>query len=463
MTSFLSSKRLLHLIVSIAIFMEMLDATILNTAIPSMALTLDASPINLKIALISYLLMLAIFIPISGWMADKFGAKKIFLIAMVVFTLSSLGCGFSKTLLELIIMRCFQGLGGAMMVPIARLLMIRSVPRTELVTVMAQVMTIVSLGVMLGPPIGGLITEYLSWPWIFFLNIPFGLLTLLLTYYGLKEDKPIDVPPFDLRGFILFGLGLAFFIFGLSALSETDFSMSYALLSIGTAVLLLLAYFLHARYKTHPVINTELFKLHSFTISVVANLFTRMSFGGLPFLLPLLLQLEFHYSPAKSGLLIMPIAFGVIVSKPFVTRSLAHFGYRRYLILNTVLLGLLVTSFSLLTLHTSWIVIALQTFIFGILLSQQYSGMNSLAYQEVEQKSLSSATSFITTWIQFSQSFGVAIAALLLHLSLSLMGLSVLNISVFKWTFGILGLLTLLSTSIFFYLKTKIPELRTTL
>jgi MFS family permease len=222
------SKYLLNIIVSIAIFMEMLDSTILNTAIPSMAHSLNVSPINLKIALISYLLMLAIFIPISGWMADKFGAKKIFLAALTLFTVSSLACGLSQTLPELIIMRCFQGLGGAMMIPIARLLMIRSVPRSEIVTVMAQVMTMASLGVMLGPVIGGLITEYLSWPWIFFLNIPIGLIALLFTYYGLKKSTPIPVPRFDSRGFILFGVGLASFIFGLSSLSESDFPLSYA-------------------------------------------------------------------------------------------------------------------------------------------------------------------------------------------------------------------------------------------
>lgn len=350
-------------------------------------------------------------------------------------------------------MRCFQGVGAAFMTPIARLLLVRSVARTELVKVMSQVMTLAALGVMLGPVLGGFITEYFSWPWIFFINIPIGIIAMVITYIGLDKVEIFPVSKFDTPGFVLFGFGLAFFIFGLSALSEEGFPLYYTLCSISIALVLLLLYFLHARRKEHTVINIKLFSFASFRISILGNLFSRIGFGGMPFLLPLLLQINFHYSPADSGLLLMPMAVGIMVSRQFTPALLRYLGYRRYLLSNTILVSLAVASFALISAETSWIIIAILTFIFGVLISQQYSGMNALAYQELSQQQLSSATSCMGTLIQFSQSFGVAIAALLLHLGLVFSNSTIITPEIFKWTFIILGLLTLASTPIFLSLK----------
>jgi EmrB/QacA subfamily drug resistance transporter len=397
--------------------------------------------------------MLAIFIPISGWVADKYGAKKVFIGALSVFTISSLTCGLASSLTELIIMRCFQGIGGAFMVPIARLLLVRSVARHELVKAMGQVMMLGSFGIMLGPVLGGVITEYWSWPWIFFLNIPIGIFAIVLVWYKLENVVKVDVPKFDILGFLLFGLSLACCIFGLSALSEEGFNLHYASLLIGAAIILLILYFLHARFKVHAIVNMQLFKFHSFRISVAGNLLARIGFGGIPFLLPLLLQICFHYSPANSGLLLMPMALGVMLSKAFVTTLLRFLGYRHFLMLNTALISIVIASFALLNIHTSWIIIAIQVFVLGVLFSQQYSGMNSLAYQELGQKQLSSATSFMGTLQQFSQSLGVAITALLMKLGLELTHTIILTEMIFEWVFVILGIITLATIIIFFRLQ----------
>ncbi len=444
---------LLKIVVSFAIFMEMLDVSILNTAIPSIAHSLQVSPINLKIALISYLVMLAIFIPISGWVADRWGAKKIFIAAMSLFTLSSFACGLSHTLVELIITRCFQGIGGAFMVPVARLLLVRSVPRSEIAKVGGQVIMMASLGVMLGPVLGGLITEYLSWPWIFFINIPVGMIAIIFICYGIEKTETMEVSKFDTLGFLLFGFGLAFFIFGLSASSEKGFPVMYALFSMVIAIMLLVFYFLQARGKKHAVINTQLFKFRSFQVATSGGLCVRLGFGGIPFLLPLLFQIGFHYSPAESGLLLMPMALGIFVSKTFVPSLLRYLGYRRYLIINTVLVSFLIASFTLLRADTPWALIVVQTFILGILFSLQFSGMNSLAYQEVNHQQLSGATSVMGTMQQFSDSLGVAFAALLLHLSLLLVHSAVIIPEIFKEVFIILGCVTLLAGTIFLRLK----------
>lgn len=448
----------MRFIVAFAVFMEAVDATILNTAIPPMSTSLHVSPINLKVALISYLLMLAIFVPISGWAVDKWGTKKIFLSALCLFTFSSFACGFSTSLWELIIMRCFQGIGGSFMLPVARLIIIRSVPRNQIVQVMGNVMMLGALGMVCGPVLGGLITEYWTWPWIFFINVPIGIIAIIITYYNLNETQKVAVPKLDKIGFFLFGIGLALFTFGLSAfglsaLSEREFPIRFSGYCIVISLVFLSLYFFHARRRKHSIVNVELFKSYYFRISVFGNLVTRIGFGGMPFLIPLLLQINFNYSPAQSGLLLMPIAFGVIISKLFTAKLLKYLKYRRYLIINTILVGLLVMSFALITHNTSWIVIVIVTFLYGILTAQQYAGMNSLGYQEVSEQQLSSATSFMGTLQPLSQTFGVAVAAILLYVGLFFMKSNALTPEIFKIAFIALGVITLLSLPIFWRLR----------
>lgn len=445
-------KNIILLIVALAMFMEAVDTTILNTAIPAMAKSLNTDPINLKLALISYLLSLTIFIPISGWIADKFGVKKTFLYGMSLFTISSIACGLTHNLIELIIARSFQGLGGALNLPIGRLIIARIYERHELINKMSAVVIIAAIGMMLGPLLGGVITEQLSWRWIFWVNIPIGMVSIALTYYFLPIMPPRSTPPLDKLGFILFGSGLSALTFGLSTMSESHLSLVYSLSTIGIAVLLLLFYTAHSYNREHPIVRIALLHIRTFRISTAGNLFARFTFGGLPFLLPLLLQIGLGFSPQLSGLLVAPTALGVLLVKPFSFPILRFFGYRNVLVFNTCLIALSLCSFAIITAATSVYVIAFLTLSHGFLISLQFSAMNSLAYANIDQDDISSATSILSTIQQLSQSLGIAIGALLLRYFAGFDD-KVLTPPLFHRTFLALGLFALCSATIFVFLE----------
>ncbi|HSW69909.1 MAG TPA: DHA2 family efflux MFS transporter permease subunit [Gammaproteobacteria bacterium] len=441
-------------VVSCALFMEAVDTTIINTAIPVMAKSLHVNPVDLKIALISYLLSLAIFIPISGWIADKFGTKQVFITALSIFTLSSAWCGFTHSLPELVLARCVQGLGGSLTLPVGRLILLRTYERHQLINVMSKVIMVASLGLMLGPVLGGFITHYFSWRWVFWVNIPVGIFAIIAAYYFLEYMPKKNVLPLDLSGFILFGSALAAFTFGLSALSETFLSDKIAVSIIAISVFLFMTYVIHSRKINNPVINVSLFQYRTFLISVLGNLFARFSFGGVPFLLPLLLQIGLGYNPQISGLLIAPMAVGVLLVKLFTFRLLRIFGYKRLLILNTTLVALCLWGFTVITSELSIYIIILQTFLFGLIIAVQYSGMNSLAYAELSPEHLSSAASIMGTLQQLAQSFGVALGAFLLrYYSTGSKGMFNLTAPIFHHVFFTMGIITLFSTIIFFQLK----------
>ena len=453
--SWFHDKRIIAFTVALALFMDALDTTVINTAIPAMSRSLHVHPVDLKIALISYLLSLAIFIPISGWMADRFGAKRVFLSALFVFTFSSLWCGFASTLSELVVARSCQGVGGALMLPLGRLIVLRTFQRHELVEAMNSVIMVVSIGLMLGPLAGGFITDHLSWHWIFWINIPVGSLAIAMAAYWLEEMPPQKVHPFDFAGFFFFGGGLAALTFSLSDFSESAADQQTAVLIFCVAVMMLFAYLLYSRKQAHPIINNELFRARTFQVSVMGNLLARLSFGGVPFLLPLLLQIGLGYSAQLSGLLLVPIALGIICVKTISLRILRFMGYKRLLLTNTILVGLSVWLFRIVNDQTPVYLIACLTFIFGFLISMQYSGMNSLAYAELDTAQFASATGIISTTQQLAQSFGVAASAFLLRYYSSDFALqSPLTPEVFHETFFVLGIFTLVSTFIFTRLKT---------
>ena len=442
------------LTVSLALFMEALDSTVINTAIPTMALSLNVNPVDLKIALISYLLSLAIFIPISGWIGDRWGIKRIFIYAIFIFIVSSLWCGTSHSLTELVIARTLQGFGGALALPLGRLILLRSFERYEMITAMSRVAMIASLGTMLGPVLGGFITHYFSWRWIFWINIPVGLLSAVLAFYWIENDIPKKIYPLDKLGFILFGGSLAGFTFGLSAFSESTLARSTALYITLFSFVLFLGYFWHSRNKKHPIVNSILLRIRTFRISVLGNLICRLGFGGVPFLVPLLLQIGLHYPAQVSGILIAPIALGIIVVRPFTLSFLRFFGYKKLLIVNTLLLSLSICSFYFVDLNASYLAIMGLTFIFGFLISLQYSGMNSLGYTGIGMDDLSSATSIISTLQQLAQSFGVAVSALFLqHFSSFSQTVFQLSVPVFHDTFLAMGVITFFSALIFLGLK----------
>lgn len=449
-----ATKRLTLLTVSLALFMDVLDTNIINTSIPAMAHTLHVSPIDLKIALISYLLCLAIFIPTSGWVADTYGTKRIFIAAFSLFTFSSFWCGYANTLLQLVIARSLQGIGGAFMISLGRLIIARSFKRHELVEAMNTVIIVVSVAVMIGPFIGGFITDHFSWPWIFWVNIPIGLLAILLATYCIKDTSPKKTRPFDLLGFILFGGSLAVFCFALSSLSESNANLNLILLLIITAVLMMIYYFIHAKHIEHPVVKMKLLKIRTFRISVLGNLCARLGFGGTPFLLPLLLQVGLGYSAQLSGLLLAPMALGIVFSKLLSVTILRKIGYRQYLFTNTLLVALVLWSFQIIDQQTSIITIASLTFIFGIVLSAQFTGMNSLAYADINEDELSFSTSITSTVQVLAQTLGVAVSAILLRYFSSLTThTALLTTTVFHQAFFTMGMLTILAACIFIQLK----------
>ncbi len=447
-------KRFIPIIVSLAMFMEALDTTIINTAIPAISRSLQINPIDLKIALICYLLSLAVFIPISGWIADKYGSKRVFLTALVIFTLSSLACGFARQLFFLVIARIFQGIGGALTIPVGKLIILRSFPRHQFTQVMNRVIVISSLGVMLGPVLGGFITHYYSWHWIFWINVPVGVLAILITDWKLSKDGPLPVPPLDTVGFILFGLSLASFTLGLSLMSETTQSYRLALCVMIGALFLLFLYSRWSRTQQHPIINVKLLNIPTFNIAFYGGLFARLGFGGMPFLVPLLLQVGLHYPAQVAGLLLLPIALGLIAIRPLVPRILQAFGYRRVLFINTILLSLNICSFVWVNAQTSVHLIMLFTFLYGLLTATQFSSMNSLSYADVPIEQISGANSLVSILQQMSQSFGVAVVAIFLHFfSRNTSPSFTLTPPLFHATFLMMGIITFLASAIFLRLK----------
>lgn len=445
---------IIPLIIALPFFMTSVDSTVINTAIPAMAESLQVEPVDLKVALVSYLLSLAIFIPISGWMADKWGAKRIFILALWVFTLSSLWCGLANSLVELVIARFIQGFGGALSLPVGRLILVRIFGIKNLIVVMSRVITISALGLMLGPVIGGFITEHFSWHWIFLINIPFGIFSILLAMYWLDDSTPQEVPSLDKVGFILFGTALGGLSFGLSALSETTISSVQGLVIILFSLLVLLTYFRHSNKQDHPIVKTSLLSIRTFRVAAAGNLFSRLGFGGVPFLLPLLLQIGFGYSPLLSGLLLAPTAIGISLSRPLALPLLRNLGYKRVLIWNTFLAGASIWSLALIGPQTPAVIIALLTFIFGFLVSIQYSAMNSLGYADISGENLSAANSIISTLQQLAQSVGVAVSAIFIRLfSYGFSENLELSPFVFKCTFIAIGIFTLFSAFVFIDLK----------
>jgi EmrB/QacA subfamily drug resistance transporter len=444
-------KRLIPMTVSLAMFMEAVDTNVINTAIPVMSQSFHVNPINLKIALISYLLSLAIFIPISGWIADKFGIKRVFLFALAVFTISSFWCGMAHTLPELILARILQGLGGSIMLPVARLIIVRNFARHELIVTMNRVVMVGALGLMLGPVLGGFIVHYLSWRWIFWVNIPVGLANMVMTYYALADEPPLPVPPLDKLGFIYFGTSLSAFTYSLSELSESTGSLSFALFVLGVSVLLLLAYIVHSWKRPHQIVKAELFKARTFRTSAIGNLISRLGFAGVPFLVPLFLQIPLHYPAQISGIVMAPMALGVLLIKPLTLPILRRVGYKKLLISNTLFVAIMLWTFYLFNAQSSLYLMGGMVFVYGFLLSMQYSAMNSLAFADIDQENLSAATSVMGTLQQLAQSFGVAVAALCLRIFSD--DFANLNIADFHYTFIAMGVLTLFSALIFMRLK----------
>jgi EmrB/QacA subfamily drug resistance transporter len=391
--------------------MESLDTTILNTAVPAISAALHVSPLNMKSVLASYTLSLAVFIPISGWMADRFGTRRVFASAIGLFTLGSFLCGLSTNIHLLVACRILQGCGGAMMVPVGRLTLVRTFAKSELIRAMSFVAIPGLIGPMLGPVAGGLIVGYFHWRWIFFLNIPIGLFGLVMVYMHLPDYRE-ETHPLDTVGLILFGSGIALLSYVLEIFGEHTLGVGEILGLLAISVALLAGYLLHARGTAYPLLQLGLFRIRTFSAAVSGSFFTRLGIGGVPFLLPLLYQVGLGFTAIQSGLLIMPQAIGAISFKFLMPKLLARVGFRGVLISNTVVLGVLLLVFATIGLGTPVWLIVLQAFCYGTFSSLQYTSMNTLAYADISEEQTSSASSIASTMQQMSISFGVASAGL---------------------------------------------------
>jgi EmrB/QacA subfamily drug resistance transporter len=408
----LTVKRYLPWVVATALFMEQLDSTIVNTAVPSMAASLGVAPLSLKAVVTSYILSLAVGIPVSGWIADRYGTRRVFALAVAIFTLASVLCGLSVNVPMLVAARILQGLGAAMMTPVGRLAIVRTFPKSELLMAMNFVIVPALIGPLLGPTVGGLIVHWLSWREIFFVNVPMGIVALLIIYRYMPDYHGGSPRPLDVVGLVLFGSGTALLSWLLEIFGEHSIDVTSGGLLFLLSMSLLAAYVWHARQLAHPVLQLSLFRMRTFRVSVVGGFVTRLGVGGMPFLLPLLYQLGLGLPAWESGLLMMPSAAAAMSMKFLSARILRRYGFRQILIVNTVIMGLTICMFSLVTPNTPLPLIVLLSLTQGFFNSLQFSSMNGMAYADIEPTESSMATSIASTCQQLSLSFGLACGSL---------------------------------------------------
>ncbi|WP_039914896.1 MFS transporter [Cellvibrio mixtus] len=448
-------KRYLPWLVAIALFMEHLNATILNTAIPAIAASLEVTPLSLKAVVSSYVLSLAVFIPISGWMADRFGTRRVFAAAVGIFTLSSIFCGLALNVPMLVAARIFQGIGAAMMLPVGRLAIVRTFPKSELLAAMNFVIIPALIGPLLGPTIGGIIVHWLPWQAIFFVNVPVGLAALWLIRRHMPDYRSSTSPPLDIIGFVLFGCGIALLSWVLEIFGEHYLDATSTGILLGLSLSLLACYGWHARHNPHPLLQLSLFKTRTFRVAVAGGFVTRLGLGGMPFLLPLFYQVGLGFPAWKSGLLMMPAAAAAMFMKVISIRVLKQFGYRTVLIANTLLIGFTIMLFAIVdsSTATQWIIaISLAQ---GFFNSLQYSSMNSMAYADVSTEEASMASTIASSLQQLSISFGLAFASIIAAWYLGAVSQSnqLAVTSALHYAFLTLGGLTILSSLSFWSLR----------
>jgi EmrB/QacA subfamily drug resistance transporter len=407
-----AAKRYLPWVVATTLFMEQLDSTVVNTAIPAMAASLQVTPLSLKAVVTSYILSLAVSIPISGWMADRFGTRRVFMTAIAIFTIASVLCGLAVNSPMLVAARLLQGFGAAMMMPVGRIAIIRTFPKHELLAAMNFVIIPALIGPLLGPTVGGLIVHWLTWRDIFFINVPVGLVAIFLAHRYMPDYHGDAPRPLDLIGFVLFGTGVALLSWLLEVFGEHKLDVTSASVLLLISIALLAAYVWHAKDAPFPLLRLSLFKIRTFRVSVLGGFVTRIGVGGLPFLLPLLYQLGLGLPAWQSGLLMMPSAAAAMGMKVISSRVLARFGYRQVLTVNTLLIGATISMFAFVREGTPLYVIVAISLCLGFFNSLQFSSMNSIAYADVDSSNSSMASTMASSMQQLSMSFGLAAGSL---------------------------------------------------
>ncbi|MEG1592051.1 MAG: DHA2 family efflux MFS transporter permease subunit [Chryseobacterium sp.] len=446
-------KKVLPLILATAIFMQMLDSTILNTSLPSIARDLNESPLNMQNAIISYVLTLAVFMPASGFLADRFGTRRVFIFSLVLFSLGSVFCALSQNLTHLVISRVIQGVGGSLMTPVGKLALIKTFNRNELLKAMNFAIVPALIGPVLGPLVGGYMVDYLSWHWIFLINIPIGVLGIVL---GLKympnyNSRETD---FDLKGFMIFAAASLLLSVSLELFGDMQ-NITPVLIVFILGFLFLYYYYRHAKRGNNPIFPLSLFQVRTFRVGIVGNLATRLGISSVPLLLPLMIQIAYGQSAVISGWIIAPMALTAMFGKSSVIKILNKFGYRRTLMVNTFIIGVLICCLAIPDIHTSifWFVPVIA--ILGFFNSIQFTSMNTISIADLRNFQTSSGNSLISVNQQLAIGFGIAFGLIVLKIyenSPELIKHETHN--AFRYTFLTVGILTILSSLVFRRLHT---------
>ncbi len=446
----MKSHVIVPLIVACALFMQNLDSTSLATSLPAIATSLGEPPLRLHMAITAYMLALASFLPMSGWVADRYGARNIFRLAIGVFTVSSIACGFAQDFHQLIAARIFQGVGGAMMVPVGRLILVRSVPKSELIGAMA-LMGIPSLvGPIIGPLLGGIITSYSNWRWIFWMNVPVGVLGFVLASTFIENVREDNVKPFDWPGFALSAYGLAATVFGMDTAFTKNRPDELGLGLLMTGVIALALYVPYSRRVSNPIMDLSLMRIPTFRASVTGGSVFRLGVGAMPFLLPLLMQEGFGYSPIESGAITFVSAAGSLGMRTVARRILRAFGFRRVLIWNALVASAFMAACAIFRADTPTALMMGIIFFGGVFRSLEFTSLNAIAFADVERAQMSHAMSFSQMAQRLSLTVGVALSAIVLHQASG--DLSPLPVSAFALAFAAIGLISATSFISFLWL-----------
>jgi EmrB/QacA subfamily drug resistance transporter len=448
----MNNNRLVPMIVAVALFMDNMDSTVIATSLPAIAADIGTNPLTLKLAVTSYLLSLAVFIPMSGWTADRFGARTVFRAAIAVFVLGSIGCALSNSLSQFVVARIVQGMGGAMMTPVGRLVLVRTVDRRELVNAMAWVSIPAMIGPLMGPPLGGFITTYASWHWIFLINVPIGLLGIVLVTRYIENVRAEAREGFDAVGMVLSGTAVAGLTFGLSVagFEIVPWPVVVAIITVGAVALAL--YTAYARRVASPILDFSLLRLPTFRASLTGGFLFRIGVGAMPFLLPLLLQVGFKLSPFQSGMITFTSTLGALFMKAAAPWMLKRYGFRNVLIWNAILGGLFIAACAGFTGTTPFPVMIAVLMVGGFFRSLQFTAVNALAYAEVPTSRMSRATALASVGQQVSLATGVAVGALTVEMVGRLKDQPAIMAEDFPPGFLLVGLIAASSALIFWFL-----------
>lgn len=436
---------IIPLIVACALFMENMDATVISTSLPVLARDLGQSPITLKLALTAYVVGLGVFIPVCGWVADRFGARTVFRSAIGIFMLGSLLCAVSSSLEAFVGARFLQGMGGAMMVPVGRIIIFRAIPRADLVKAIGYLTMPALFGPVIGPPLGGFITTYFHWRWIFLVNIPVSLLGLYLAGRFISNTREASPEPLDVRGFIVSALGSSFTMLGLALLGSHLVPVEWAIGMTLVGVIVLWLYFRQALHAEHPLLDPRFLQIPTFRASVLGGSLFRIGLGSVPFLLPLALQEGMGMNAFQSGAITCASAFGALFMKSLGPRVLKRWGFRQVLMVNALLAGLALASFGLFNSHTSIMVMLAVVALGGFFPSLQFTCLNSIVYADIRSEDAGRATSLASVVQQLSLGLGVIVAGMALQLSNHLQGHTHIQESDFWPAFLVIGLFSILS------------------